>query len=142
MTQVIKFPELRPPSRGGPVREPPPPSQFRRSSPAIIAAHPEVAPQRRSRKRLFLWFGVAVALHAALLLCIWLMPPLRIPWTPSPDAWVQVVSVPQKAPDVAPAPPAMSEGIPSVQPLPEKPKARRVAPSPASEPSQERIHGN
>ncbi|MGA2187718.1 MAG: hypothetical protein ABSH33_04260 [Steroidobacteraceae bacterium] len=101
MTQVIKFPDMRPPASRAPVSELPTPAQYRQSSPAIITAAARVAPKPRDRRRLFAWFGVAVALHAALLLAIWLLPPLRIPWSPSPDAWVQVISLPQKA---APAP--------------------------------------
>lgn len=133
MTQVIKFPDMRPPSRGGPPREPPPPSHFRRSSPAIIATQPGVSAQPQSRKRLVLWFGVAVALHAALLLAIWLMPPLRIPWSPSPDAWVPVVSLPAPAPVVAPPAPVV------IAPLPEKAKPRHAAPA---APAPDRTHGN
>jgi hypothetical protein len=100
MNQVIKFPEMRPPkSLGAPVSELPTPAQYRQSSPAIITADSRIRTKPVDRRRLFLWFGVAVALHAALLLGIWLMPPLRIKWSPSPDAWVQVISLPQKAPE-------------------------------------------
>jgi cytoskeletal protein RodZ len=54
--------------------------------------------RRFERRRLVLWFGIAVAFHAALLLGLWLMPALRIKWEPSPDAWVQVTSVPKSRP--------------------------------------------
>jgi len=47
-----------------------------------------------------LWFGIAVALHAALLLGLWLMPPLRLKWSPSADSWVQVFSLPKEQRDV------------------------------------------
>jgi len=57
--------------------------------------------RRFERKRLLLWFGIAVAFHAALLLGFWLMPALRIKWEPSPDAWVHVTSVS----NAQPAPP-------------------------------------
>jgi hypothetical protein len=93
-----------------------------------------VSAQPQSRKRLLLWFGVAVALHAVLLLVIWLMPPLRIPWTPSPDAWVPVVSLPAPAPSVAPPAPVL---IPA--PLPGKAKPRHAAPA---APAPERTPGN
>jgi hypothetical protein len=137
MTSVIKFPDMRPPPRRDPIREPPAPSEFRLSSPAIIASRPGVTIKGLSRKRLFFWLGVAVALHAALFLAIWLMPPLRIPWSPPPEAWVPVVSVPAEAPA---APSAPSSAVPAPQlaqpaaapPLPEKPRAHR---SPAGAPS-------
>jgi hypothetical protein len=61
-----------------------------------------VKSRRFERKRLLLWFGIAVALHAALLLGFWLMPALRIKWEPSPDAWVPVTSLS----NARPAPPA------------------------------------
>ncbi len=61
--------------------------------------------RRAERKRLILWFGVAMALHAALLLALWLTPPLRLKWAPPSDAWVQVTSVdPTKATNGPPRP--------------------------------------
>jgi hypothetical protein len=66
--------------------------------------------RRFERKRLVLWFGIAVAFHAALLLGLWLMPALRIKWEPSPDAWVQVTAVPKAQP--APSAPAPKQGAP------------------------------
>lgn len=98
MTQVIKFPELRPPSRGGPIRELPTPAQYRQTTPAILKPAAAVAVPRLERKRLWMWFGIAVALHAALFIAIWLTPPLRLKWTPSPDDWVRVVSLPPDKP--------------------------------------------
>jgi len=69
--------------------------------------------RRFERKRLLLWFGIAVAFHAALLLGFWLMPALRIKWEPSPDAWVPVTSIPQVQPaPAAPAPDAVSASKP------------------------------
>ena len=82
--------------------------------PLIGAPDPAVPPPRSERKRRVVWFAVAVALHAALLLGIWLMPPLRLKWSPSPEDWVQVVSLPQKAPDVV---------APETTALPAVPKA-------------------
>jgi hypothetical protein len=100
VNQVIKFPDLRPPkSQNPPALGLPAPSQYRLSSPAILASEALRKTKPAGRRRLFLLFGVAVALHAALFLGIWLTPPLRLKWSPSPDAWVQVVSVPLKAPD-------------------------------------------
>jgi len=43
------------------------------------------------RKRLLLWFGIAVAFHAALLLGFWLMPRCAQDGT-FPDAWVLPVN--------------------------------------------------
>jgi hypothetical protein len=70
-----------------------------------------VKSRRFERKRLVLWFGIAVAFHAALLVGLWLMPALRIKWEPSPDAWVQVISVP-KAQPAPPAPNSVTAGKP------------------------------
>jgi hypothetical protein len=117
MNQVIKFPEMRPPkARAAAVPKLPTPAQFRQISPAIIAADPRTKLKPVDRRRRLVWFGAAVGLHAALFLAIWLTPPLRIKWSPSPDAWVPVVSLPAKIPTasvapagpVAPAAPAVS----------------------------------
>jgi hypothetical protein len=132
MNQVIKFPDMRPPkSRSAPVSELPTPAQFRQSSPAIITADSRIGTKPVDRRRLFLWFGVAVALHAALLLGIWLTPPLRLKWSPSPDAWVQVISLPQKAPQAP-----LGEPVKVEKPLPSKANSHRT--QPAVEQSQER----
>ncbi len=77
----------------------PTPAGYRRAMPLIGAPDPGVATPLSERKRRVVWFAVAVALHAALLLGIWLMPPLRLKWSPSPEDWVQVVSLPKKAPE-------------------------------------------
>ena len=81
----------------------PPPSGYVQRVPLFPTTDGSARSRRFERKRLLLWFGIAVAFHAALLLGFWLMPALRIKWEPSPDAWVQVTSVP-KAPPVPPAP--------------------------------------
>jgi hypothetical protein len=105
MTRVIKFPDMRPPSRGGPIPELPNPAQYRQTTPAVIAQEMRATAPRIERKRLLVWFSVAVGLHAALLIAIWLTPPLRLKWSPSPDAWVPVVSLPVPPPaPVAPTP--------------------------------------
>ena len=132
MTSVIKFPDMRPPPRRDPIREPPAPSEFRLSSPAIIASRPGVTVKGSSRKRLFFWLGVAVALHAALFLVIWLMPPLRIPWSPPPEAWVPVVSVAAEAP-VSPGAPS-SAPAPQAQPAAPPPEKARAHRSPRAAP--------
>lgn len=97
MDPVPKYPPLRSPTPP-PIIHLPPPSGYLKRVPAYSTS--EEAPRSRShrRRRLVLWFAVAVALHGALLLGIWLMPALRIPWEPSPQAWVQVVSVPAAPP--------------------------------------------
>jgi hypothetical protein len=116
VNQVIKFPDMRPPKSPAPIPELPPPSQYRLTSPSIIATERLNETKPPSRRRLFLWFGVAVALHAALFLGIWLTPPMRIKWSPSPNDWVQVVSLPP--PPVAP-----------VTNKPSAPKAKARAPA-------------
>ncbi len=94
-----KFPDMRPPPGAvSEVRGLPTPAGYRRSMPLIGAPDPAAPAPRGERKRRVVWFGVAVGLHAALLLGIWLMPPLRLKWSPSPEDWVQVVSLP-KPPD-------------------------------------------
>ena len=132
MNQVIKFPDMRPPkSRAAPVSELPAPAQYRQLSPAIITADSRITPKPVDRRRLFLWFGVAVALHAALLLGIWLTPPLRLKWGPSTDAWVQVISLPNKVPQAP-----LVDTVKVEKPIPSKAKDHKT--QPAGESSQER----
>jgi hypothetical protein len=128
MTQVIKFPDMRPPSRGGPVRELPGPAQFRRTTPAVLEVDHGIIKPRIERKRRLMWFGIAVGMHAALFLGIWLSPPLRLKWNPSPDAWVPVVSLPKAAdvPAATPAPPVPGETALKAQKAPSA-KARSHA---------------
>lgn len=127
MGPVIKFPDMRPPRRRDPMREPPPPSEFRRVSPAIIASQPGVQLKRLSRKRLWVWLGVAVALHIAVFIVYWLTPPLRIPWSPAPEDWVPVVSLPPTtdatSAQTPQAPPAQTPEAPSAQ-TPQAPPAQ------------------
>jgi hypothetical protein len=108
MTQVIKFPDMRPPSRGGPIKELPPLAQYRETTPAAITANLRLKSGPVERRRLVAWFGVAVALHAALFIAIWLTPPLRLKWTPSPDDWVRVVSLPPPEPETPAVAPVKS----------------------------------
>lgn len=121
MNQVTKFPDMRPAKkRDAAALNLPTPAGYRRSVPAFPSTDPGIDTRRVERKRLVLWFGVAVALHAALLLGLWLTPPLRLKWGPSPDAWVQVVSLPKKPPD-APLPHATNP-----PPIPAKAKGHKV----------------
>jgi hypothetical protein len=76
----------------------------------------EITPvvRRFRRKKLLIWFGVAVALHTALLLVFFLTPSMRLKWNPPPQDWVPVVSLPKPEPAPTPAPvaekPAASAG--------------------------------
>jgi hypothetical protein len=106
MNQVTKFPDMRPTRPPGPIHLPPP-SGYVQRVPLFPTTDGSVKSRRFERKRLLLWFGIAVAFHAALLLGLWLMPALRIKWEPSPDAWVRVISVPKVQPEPA-APAAAS----------------------------------
>jgi hypothetical protein len=116
MSPVIKFPDMRPPRREL-IREPPPPSQFRRASPAIIASQPGVQLKRLSRRRLWIWLGVAVVLHAVVFLAIWLAPPLHIPWDPAPEDWVSVTALPPASDAAAPQGPK-ADSRPAARPQP------------------------
>jgi hypothetical protein len=93
MNQTPKFPDMRPATPPGPINLPPP-SGYVQRVPLFPTTDGSVTSRRFERKRLWLWFGMAVAFHAVLLLGLWLMPALRIKWEPSPDAWVQVTSIP------------------------------------------------
>ncbi len=126
MNQVTKFPDMRPRTPPGPIRLPPP-SGYVQRVPLFPTTDGSAKSRRFERKRLVLWFGIAVAFHAALLLGLWLMPALRIKWEPSPDAWVQVKSVAK----VQPAPPVLERAeTPAKQGAPEKAHKGR-APLPA-----------
>jgi hypothetical protein len=109
MNQTPKFPDMRPATPPGPINLPPP-SGYVQRVPLFPTTDGSVTSRRFERKRLWLWFGIAVAFHAVLLLGLWLMPALRIKWEPSPDAWVQVTSIPS-VPSV-PTPPT----VPIAQP--------------------------
>jgi hypothetical protein len=97
MNQSPKFPDMRPTTPPGPIHLPPP-SGYVQRVPLFPTTDGSAKSRRFERKRLLLWFGIAVAFHAALLLGLWLMPALRIKWEPSPDAWVQVTSLPKRQP--------------------------------------------
>lgn len=121
MNQVTKFPDMRPRTPPGPIHLPPP-SGYVQRVPLFPTTDGTATSRRFERKRLVLWFGIAVAFHAALLLGLWLMPALRIKWEPSPDAWVPVVSLPK-------APPAPAAVTPAIPPGAARPaKAHKVRP--------------
>lgn len=103
MNQPIKFPDMRPRT---PPREfiPPPPSAYVQRIPAFPTSDAAVPNRRFERRRLLMWFGIAVALHAALLFGLWLMPALRIKWEPSAEAWVRITPLPVRST----APPALA----------------------------------
>jgi hypothetical protein len=111
----------------------PTPSGYRQTVPAFPNTEPGAETQRADRKRRFIWFGVAAALHAALLLALFLTPPLRLKAGYAPDRWVQIVSVPLKEPDPpvpAPAPATVAK------PTTAKVKAHRTkAAAPATQPA-------
>jgi hypothetical protein len=100
MNHSPKFPDMRPPpGAASQVRGLPTPAGYRQSVPVFDATDTGISAQRGERKRRLLWFAVAVALHAALLLGLWLTPALRLKWGPSPEDWVQVISVPKQSPE-------------------------------------------
>jgi hypothetical protein len=122
MNQVTKFPDMRPATPPGPIHLPPP-SGYVQRVPLFPTTDGGVKNRRFERKRLLLWFGIAVAFHAALLLGLWLMPALRIKWEPSPDAWVQVTSLPK----AQPAPP-VPDAVTASKPIAAGEKAHKARP--------------
>src|ERR1700736_1603093 len=110
MNQVIKFPDMRPATPPGPIHLPPP-SGYVQRVPLFPTTDGSVKSRRFERKRLLLWFGIAVAFHAALLLGLWLMPALRLKGGPSPGAGVPVTPLPTAKPP-PPAPDAVNVRIP------------------------------
>jgi hypothetical protein len=130
MSQPIKFPDMRPPKdRVASAINLPTPSGYRQRVPLFPTSDASIQNRRVERKRLIFWFGLAVALHAALLLGLWLTPPLRLKWGPSSDAWVQVTSLPKKEPEapILDAPKASK---------PDSTKAKSRKAQPAAEPAQ------
>jgi hypothetical protein len=136
MSQVIKFPDMRPATPPAPIHLPPP-SGYVQRVPLFPTTDGSVKSRRFERKRLLLWFGIAVAFHVALLLGFWLMPALRIKWEPSPDAWVQVTSVPQARP-APPVPDAETVSKPSAaRPIAAPEKAHKSRPPMQPRPDQD-----
>jgi hypothetical protein len=132
MNQVIKFPDMRPAAPPRPIHLPPP-SGYVQRVPLFPTTDGSVNNRRFERKRLLLWFGIAVAFHAALLLGFWLMPALRIKWEPSPDAWVHVTSVS----NARPAPP-VSDPVTVAKPIAPWEKGHQARPPMQPRPDQER----
>jgi hypothetical protein len=136
MNQVTKFPDMRPAKPPGPIHLPPP-SGYVQRVPLFPTTDGSVNNRRFERKRLLLWFGIAVAFHAALLLGFWLMPALRIKWEPSPDAWVPVTSVSNARP-APPVPDAVTVSKPSAaRPIAAWEKAHKARPPMQPRPDQE-----
>ncbi len=131
MSQVVKFPDMRPPPRPQ-IAPLPSLSDYRQIKPTLAMKDTsmEITPvvRRFRRKKLLIWFGVAVALHTALLLVFFLTPPMRIKWNPPAEDWVPVVSLPKPVPA---QPPAVQKPVPSVQ-----------AQTPAATPSKPAKHAN
>jgi hypothetical protein len=125
---------------GASVPELPTLSAYRQSIPVLPSTEPALRTRRFERKRLLRWFAVAVALHAALFLGIWLTPPLQLKWSPDPEQWVAVTSLPTKVSEAPPPdavtvtkpPPTKAKGHkakPAIEPSP----AQSAAPPPAAE---------
>ncbi len=106
MSQVVKFPDMRPPPRPK-IAPLPSLSDYRQIKPTLAMKDTslEITPvvRRFRRKKLLIWFAVAVALHTVLLLVFFLTPPMRIKWNPPAEDWVPVVSLPKPAPAPPPA---------------------------------------
>ncbi len=81
----------------------PPPSGYRQTVPAFNVPDPDPDVGRLGGGRIVLWACVAVGLHVALLLAIFLTPPLRLKASYGPDRWVQIMSL-------APTPQPVSSG--------------------------------
>lgn len=120
MSPVVKFPDMRPPPRPK-IAPLPSLAEYRQIKPTLATkdTSTEMTPvlRRFRRKTLFIGFGVAVALHAALLAAFFLTPPMRLKWNPPPEDWVPVVSLPKPKPAPPPTPMAAeraSEGRPAV----------------------------
>jgi hypothetical protein len=131
MNQTPKFPDMRPATPPGPINLPPP-SGYVQRVPLFPTTDGSPTSRRFERKRLWLWFGMAVAFHAVLLFGLWLMPALRIKWEPSPDAWVQVTSIPR----VPPAQPASPMDKPALTSKPAVGRERTRQPGPVGRPPE------
>ena len=131
MNQVTKFPDMRPRTPPGHIHLPPP-SGYVQRVPLFPTTDGSARSRRFERKRLLLWFGIAVAFHAALLLGLWLMPALRIKWEPSRDAWVPVTSISSARP-----PPPVPDAVTLSRPVGAREKARKARPSMQPPPDQE-----
>jgi hypothetical protein len=115
----------------GSATELPTPSAYRQRVPTFPSTEPALKTRRFERKRLLRWFAVAVALHAALFLGIWLTPPLRLKWSPDPEQWVSVTSLPMKV-----VQPPTPDAVNVTKPAPAQPKGHGANPAVASSPAQ------
>jgi len=128
---------MRPATPPGPIRLPSPAGYVQRV-PLFPTTDGSAKSRRFERKRLLLWFGIAVAFHAALLLGFWLMPALRIKWEPSPDAWVPVTSVSNARPPPPVFPDAVTVPKPSAaRPIVPPEKTHKARPPMQPRPGQE-----
>jgi hypothetical protein len=138
MSQVVKFPDMRPPPRPK-IAPLPSLSDYRQIKPTLATkdTSAEITPamRRARRKKLVLWFGAAVALHTAILLAFFLTPKMRLKWSPPPEDWVPVVSLPkpEPAPPVVPVP-AAEKPTPKVPALAPSKSSKRSASKPKSPP--------
>jgi hypothetical protein len=96
----FKYPPFKNPNAAVP--DLPTPSAYRQTLPVFPSAEPAAQTRRFERKRLLRWFAAAIALHAAVILVLWLMPPLRLKWGPSSDQWVPITALPVIAPEPPP----------------------------------------
>ena len=101
------------PTRGARVPELPTPAAYRQTTPAVLGPPPSDEKSRLfTRRRVVIGFGVAVLLHALLIVGWWLSPPLRLKAGYAPERWVPVLSLPKPA-SPAPAPPPPPAGAQS-----------------------------
>lgn len=102
----VSYLPLSPP-RGARVPELPTPSAYRQTTPAVLGPPPSDEQSRLfTRRRGVIGFGVAVLLHAVLIMGWWLSPPLRLKAGYAPERWVPVLSLP-KPPPAPPSPAAV-----------------------------------
>lgn len=72
----------------------PAPARYRQAVPIFGTAELSRDARRGERRRLVLWFGVALGLHVALLLALFLTPPLRLKASYGADRWVHIMPIP------------------------------------------------
>lgn len=143
MSQVVKFPDMRPPPRPK-IAPLPSLSDYRQIKPTLAMKDTsmEITPvvRRFRRKKLLIWFGVAVALHTALLLVFFLTPPMRLKWNPPPEDWVPVVSLPKPVPPPTvaekPAPQVQAQSPAATSSKPAKHAIAKPKIAPHAQPSQ------
>ena len=99
------------------IAEPPNPAAYRQSSvpPDFPTSDDTPTAKRFARKRVYFWFGVAVAFHVILLLVFFLTPKLRLKAGYASDRWVEVLPMTEAPPGPAPTVPAPASAPPSQQ---------------------------